>query len=196
MTQQAACQAVLHDRLIRNYYQRPKELFMRNLATGGICRAIVTLGHHLHPKIIRIFTVKEPFMEIVVDFPGGARVDAHFDGFTIQTDQPAPGGTASAPTPFATFLASIGTCAGFYVLGFCRQRNIPTDGMKIIQRVERDPATHMVSLVALDIHLPPGFPEKYKSAVIRSADQCTVKKHLAQPPAFEIRTIMADEARE
>ncbi|OGO40585.1 MAG: osmotically inducible protein OsmC [Chloroflexi bacterium RBG_16_56_8] len=128
-------------------------------------------------------------MEIVVDFPGGARVDAHFGSFTIPTDQPPPSGTSSAPTPFATFLASIGTCAGIYVLGFCRQRGIPTDGIRLIQRMETDPETHMVSRVCLDIELPPGFPEKYKEAVIRSADQCAVKKHLAHPPTFVINTV-------
>ncbi len=131
-------------------------------------------------------------MDIVVDFPGGARVDAHFGSQTIPTDQPPPSGEGSAPTPFNTFLASIGTCAGIYVLGFCRQRGIPAEGMKIVQRMETDPATHMVSKVTLDIQLPPGFPDKYKEAVIRSADQCAVKKHLAHPPAFEIKTVTAD----
>lgn len=130
-------------------------------------------------------------MEIVVDFPGGSRVDAHFGPFTVRTDQPFPSGEGSAPTPFATFLSSIGTCAGIYVLGFCRQRGIPTAGLKIIQRMETDPATHMVSKVTLDIQLPPDFPEKYKSAVIRSAEQCAVKKHFEQPPAFEINAELA-----
>ena len=64
-------------------------------------------------------------MEMVIDFPGGARVDAHFGPFTVMTDQPSKaGGEDSAPTPFALFLASLGTCAGIYVLGFCRQRNL------------------------------------------------------------------------
>ena len=62
-------------------------------------------------------------MEIIIDFPGGAKVDAHFSGFTVKTDQsPKGGGEGSAPSPFSLFLASIGTCAGIYVLGFCRQR--------------------------------------------------------------------------
>ncbi len=165
---------------------------MRRLTIGYTWAVNVTFSHPSHLTSNHIFAVKEPFMEIVVDFPGGARVDAHLNGFTIPTDQAPPTGTASAPTPFATFLASIGACAGIYVLGFCRQRNIPTEGMKIIQRMDTDPVTHMVSKVALDIVLPTGFPEKYKAAVIRSADQCAVKKHLAQPPSFEIKTVAAD----
>jgi putative redox protein len=128
-------------------------------------------------------------MEMVIDFPGGERVDAHFGPFTVRTDQPPE---ASAPTPFATFLASIGTCAGIYVLGFCQQRGIPTDGVRLIERLEVDHSTGMVSKVLLDIQVPPDFPEKYRPALIRSAEQCAVKKHFERPPKFEIKTVTAE----
>ncbi len=123
--------------------------------------------------------------EFVVDFPGGARVDAHYGPFTIQTDQ-----RGSAPPPFALFLASLGTCAGIYVLSFCQQRGLPTEGLHIVQRVERDAASHMVTNVRLDIHVPAGFPEKYKEALIRSAEQCAVAKHLEKPPKIDVSTIL------
>ena len=133
-------------------------------------------------------------MEMVIDFPGGARVDAHFGPYTVRTDQPYQGGgQGSAPTPFATFLASVGTCAGIYVSGFCRQRGIPTDGIRLVQRLEVNPLNGMVGKILLDIQLPPDFPEKYKAAVIRSADQCAVKKHFEQPPQFEISTSMVED---
>ena len=133
--------------------------------------------------------------EYLIDFPGGARVDAHFGPYTVQTDQPpAGGGLGSAPTPFSLFLASLGTCAGIYVLGFCRQRGLPTDGVQLVQRVERDPATHMVGKISLEIHLPPGFPEKYKDALIRSAEQCAVKKHMENPPQITVTTVFETAA--
>jgi putative redox protein len=129
--------------------------------------------------------------EMIIDFPGGARVDAHVGPYTIKTDQPQMGGgTGSAPTPFSLFLASLGTCAGIYVLGFCRQRNLPAEGIHLMQRIESDPITHMVAGVSLEIHLPPGFPEKYKDALIRSAEQCAVKKHLEKPPKVAVTTVM------
>ena len=116
-------------------------------------------------------------MEMIVDFPGGARVDAHFGPYTVQTDQPpAGGGEGSAPTPFAMFLAAIGACAGIYVLGFCRQRNL------------RNPATGMVEKIDLEIQVPPNFPRQYYEALVRSAELCAVKKHLQTPPAFNIYT--------
>ena len=131
-------------------------------------------------------------MELLIDFPGGDRVDAHFGPFTVQTDQPpADGGQASAPTPFALFLASLGTCAGIYALNFCRQRDLPTEGLRIQERVHRNPDTGMVEKVELEIQVPPEFPEKYRPAILRAAGLCAVKKHLEDPPAFEITVATA-----
>ena len=133
---------------------------------------------------------KEYEMDIIVDFPGGARVDAHIGAHTVKTDQPAmSGGEDSAPTPFAVFLSSMGTCAGIYVLGFCKQRGLSTDGVRIIQRVIGDPIQRgMVGTIEMEIQVPPQFPEKYYDALVRSAEQCAVKKHLEQPPSFNIYT--------
>jgi ribosomal protein S12 methylthiotransferase accessory factor len=132
-------------------------------------------------------------MEMTVDFPGGARVDAHFGDFTVQTDQPRQGGgEGTAPTPFATFLASVATCAGIYVLGFCRQRDLPTRGIRLVQALEVDRGTGLVNRIRLDIHVPPDFPEKYRPALIRAAEQCAVKKHLEHPPSFAVTTVADD----
>ena len=130
-------------------------------------------------------------MEMMIDFPGGARVDAHFGSFTIQTDQPP---VASAPTPFATFLASIGTCAGIYVLGFCQQRGLPTEGVRIIQRMHSNPFSGMVGKIELEIQVPPTFPEKYLPSLVRTAELCAVKKHMEQPPQFEVTSKMVETA--
>jgi putative redox protein len=129
-------------------------------------------------------------MDLEITFPGGARVEARVGQHTVRTDQPPDsGGEGSAPSPFETFLASIGTCAGIYVLGFCRKRGVPTDGVHLVERIETDPATHMVRTVHLEIHVPAGFPEEYRGALIRSAELCAVKKHLENPPRFAIATV-------
>jgi putative redox protein len=128
-------------------------------------------------------------MEMIIDFPGGAKVDAHFGEFTVKTDQsPVGGGEGSAPAPFALFLASIGACAGIYVLGFCQQRGIPSEGIRIVERTISDRSNGMVGQIDLEIQTPPNFPEKYLTALVRSAEQCAIKKHLEHPPAFNIYT--------
>ena len=134
-------------------------------------------------------------MDMQIYFPGGKRVYADYDGFTVETDQPARGGgDGSAPAPFDLFLASIGTCAGIYALGFMQQRGIDPEGSKITMRMHHDPAAGLIDKIDLELELPADFPEKYRSAVISAMNLCTVKKHLHQPPEFEITTVAGAKA--
>jgi ribosomal protein S12 methylthiotransferase accessory factor len=132
-------------------------------------------------------------MDIRVTFPGNKRVDAQIGPHIVETDQPAElGGDGSAVAPFDLFLASLGTCAGIYVLGFCQARGIPTEGLSLVEHVEHDPATHLPSSIRIEVRLPPGFPEKYRLAVLRAAEGCKVKKAIAAPPTIEV--VASDEA--
>ena len=128
--------------------------------------------------------------EMEISFAGGKKVYADYKGFTIQTDQGAKdGGEDSAPTPSDLFFASLGTCAGLYALRFCEKRKIKTDNLKIGLALESHPKTHMVEKIIYKISLPPEFPEKYTSALIKSMDLCYVKKHLEQSPQFEFEIV-------
>lgn len=130
-------------------------------------------------------------MNITISFEGGKRVAAQFpDGLTLMTDQPIEGGGAgSAPSPFACFLGSIGTCAGIYVLEFCNARNIPSDKITLTQSLSYETDEHgkqRLSTVGITINLPPEFPEKYRGAIVKTANLCTVKKTILHPPEFTI----------
>ena len=126
---------------------------------------------------------------IDVTFPGGSLVTANFGKFEVITDQPIEdGGDDSAPEPYMLFLSSIVTCAGFYVIRFCQQRKLPTEGLTMTLDIERNPEMRRLEKVKMAIQLPEGFPEKYKKAVIRAAGMCSVKKAIADPPEFEVIT--------
>lgn len=129
-------------------------------------------------------------MEMKITFPGGKKVNAEIEDRIVPTDQPVQGGgDGSAPTPFDYFLASLGTCAGIYVLSFCQQRQIDTEGLSLTQRMEfamAEDGKKRLAKVSIDIDLPPGFPEKYRNAIIKTAELCTVKKVIMDPPEFVI----------
>ena len=133
-------------------------------------------------------------MEMKITFPGGKKVNAEMGGMVIPTDQPLEaGGEGTAPSPFIYFLASLGTCAGIYVLGFCQQRGIATEGLSLTQRMEfvaDETGRNRLSRLTLDILLPPGFPEKYRNAIVKTAELCTVKKVIMDPPEFVITARM------
>ena len=126
-------------------------------------------------------------MDIDITFPGGRCVDARVGSHLIRTDQPKQaGGGDSAPGPFDLFLASLGTCAGIYVLGFCQARGISTEGLSLRQHIDIDPATSLPRSVRIDVQLPQSFPSKYRAAVQRAAEGCKVKKTIAAAPLVEI----------
>lgn len=132
-------------------------------------------------------------MKMHVTFPGGARVDAGFRGFEVHTDQPEKsGGEGSAPAPFDLFLASLGTCAGYYALRFCQNRDLDTEDLELTLETVRDPETRRLSTLLLDLRLPEGFPEKYRPAIVRAMNQCAVKKVLEDPPELEVRAEVAE----
>lgn len=111
-------------------------------------------------------------MELDIRLPGGDRVVVVAGTQQIVTDQ-----DGSAPDPFTLFLASIGACAGFYVARFCRQRGIPTEGIGLRQRADKD-ADGRVRKIELELTLPDDFPDAYRGAVLRAAETCKVKRHL------------------
>ena len=126
-------------------------------------------------------------MEMEVFFPGGKKVNSTYKGFTVKTDQSKnEGGDGTAPEPYDLFLASIGTCAGVYVVIFCQERSIDTSQIKMTLQFDRNETKHLVETVRIHIDLPPEFPEKYKKAVIKTAELCTVKRNIADPPRFSV----------
>lgn len=133
-------------------------------------------------------------MEMKITFPGGKKVDAEFDGMVVRTDQPVKyGGGGTAPTPYELFLASLGTCAGIFVLGFCRERNVPTEGITLTQSLHYKPSLTggaALDKIAIEISVPGDFPEKYHNALVKVAEQCAVKKTIQNPPEFEIKTVV------
>ena len=125
-------------------------------------------------------------MNIAVSFPGGVAVEADVKGHRVRTDQPRPHGEDSAPAPFDLFLASIATCMGFYALRFCQERGIATAGLGLSLETVRDEAKKRLSTIKVALAVPSGFPEKSREAIRRAVDQCAVKKHMIEPPAFEL----------
>lgn len=62
----------------------------------------------------------------------------------------------------------------------------PADGMSVSLAWERNPSTELISDLSIQISLPPGFPDRYRTAVVRASDQCTVNTPLLEAPAIEV----------
>lgn len=128
-----------------------------------------------------------PPQELKVVFGDNYRIDVDFKGFTVKTDQPVrDGGDGTAPSPFDYFLVSLAACAGYYGLAFCRERQISTEGLGVTMTAERGEVSKMIDKITVVVDLPRGFPEKYRLALTKAVDHCTVKAHIQRAPQFEI----------
>jgi ribosomal protein S12 methylthiotransferase accessory factor len=125
-------------------------------------------------------------MEITVTPAGGKKLEVRLGTHTIRTDLPvAQGGEDSAPTSYHTFLMSIAACAGIYALNFCQERGLSTEGLAVTVHADHDDTGRSLRKVRTVVRLPRGFPEKYRSALVRAVELCKVKKVVTDPPAFE-----------
>lgn len=127
-----------------------------------------------------------------VTFDGGMRISATIRGFAVHTDQkPEQGGENSAPTPFELFFASLATCAGVFAKRFCDRKGISAEGLSIAVECEfdPDPKKYRAQKITTVITLPPGFPQEYETALVRTVEGCPVKKQVLEPPQFETRLV-------
>ena len=124
---------------------------------------------------------------VEVDFAGGLKVNARMGAAVIPTDQPVEsGGEGTAPSPLSLFLASLATCAGYYALQFCLSRYIATEGLACRAVFSYNETERRYTRVRIDLTLPQGFPDNYRNAIIKAVDSCAVRKHLVNPPSFEV----------
>lgn len=129
-------------------------------------------------------------MELKVTLEGGKRVATQVGNHLIITDQPTRyGGDDSAPAPYDLFMASIGTCAGFYIQSYCETKGIDSSGIDITLTARRDPETKQISGFVTTIHVPPELPEKLHAALKKVAEQCSVKKTIMSNPEFVVETV-------
>ena len=124
---------------------------------------------------------------ISVTFPGKKRVNAVLGDFTVETDQSVRGGgDGAAPQPFDLFFVSLATCAGISALDYAQERGLPTEGLDIALVATKHPREPRYDRVRIEVTLPDGFPEAHVQPLLDDVNDCSVKRHVLQPPAFEV----------
>ena len=118
--------------------------------------------------------------QMTIKLAGGRKVDAHYDGHVMRTD-----GNGEAPCPFDFFLASIGTCAGYFIVRYCEARDIDTTGIESHEEWHRTDGK--VSSIRLDVTVPDHISERHRKGIIQATEHCSVKKLMAAPPEIVCR---------
>jgi putative redox protein len=124
-------------------------------------------------------------MRIEIAIKEGFKTEATVRGHLIKSDQDCnQGGEDCNPNPFEYFLASTGMCIAHYINSFCKQRDIDTSKIKVLEHATRDENNRLK--IDFKIELSSDFPEKYKKAILKAAEGCTVKKAITEGADFEL----------
>ena len=124
---------------------------------------------------------------IVVTWDGGMRFSANVRGHTVHVDQPkVAGGEDTAPGPLELVPVSLGTCVAFFVQQFLAARGLDPSGLTVNVTATGAPNPHRLGRFEVAVAVPGGVPERYREAVKRAAETCTVHHTLTHRPEIEV----------
>jgi len=124
---------------------------------------------------------------IVVSWDGGVRFTADIRGHKVTVDQTQRGGGEdSAPTPLELLPTALGTCVALYVQQFLVTRGLDPTGMTVEVGTVGAANPNRIARFAVEVKIPGGVPEKYRDAVKRAAEGCTVHHTLSHGPEIAV----------
>jgi ribosomal protein S12 methylthiotransferase accessory factor len=132
---------------------------------------------------------------IVVSWDGGVRFTADIRGHKVTVDQTQRGGGEdSAPTPLELLPTALGTCVALYVQQFLVTRGLDPTGMTVEVGTVGAANPNRIARFAVEVKIPGGVPEKYRDAVKRAAEGCTVHHTLSHGPEIAVSVLEGSPA--
>jgi len=129
---------------------------------------------------------------ITVTWDGGVRFTADIRGHKVSVDQPPQGGGQdTAPMPLELLPASLGTCVALYVNRFLLTRGLDATGMRVEVATQAASDPHRIARFDVAVTVPGGVPEKYRDALRRAAEGCTVHHSITHGPRIEVSVLGA-----
>jgi uncharacterized OsmC-like protein len=125
--------------------------------------------------------------QVAVSYLGGETYAAAARGHVVLTDQPAPAGDDAAMTPVELLVASLSSCAAFYVGQYLARHRLNRDGLQVTAEftLATDGPTRVRS-VTQKLRVPGGLPPEREAALLAVASHCAVHNTLRQAPDIAI----------
>jgi uncharacterized OsmC-like protein len=127
---------------------------------------------------------------ITVTWDGGVRFTADIRGHKVAVDQPPQGGgTDRAPMPLELLPTALGTCVALFVQQFLAARGLDATGMEVQVFTAAAANPHRIGQFGVTVSVPKGIPDKYRDAVKRVAESCTVHHTLSHQPEIAVEIL-------
>lgn len=122
-------------------------------------------------------------MEVFIEHLGDVQFEIKARTHTIACDQPAEnGGYDEGMTPPELFLASLGSCAGFYAAQYLRKQGLATEGTRIKVTAEKTKNPPRLDDFRIEVELPVELSEQDRAGVEEAIHHCLIHNTLLHPP--------------
>jgi len=126
-------------------------------------------------------------MEVQIEHIGDLQFEITARTHTIACDQPIEnGGYDEGMTPPELFLASLGSCAGFYAAQYLRKEGLATEGTRVRVSAEKAKDPPRLVNIRIEVDLPVEVSEKHRAGVEDAIHHCLLHRTLSNPPQISI----------
>jgi len=116
---------------------------------------------------------------LTVAYQGGIKFEAMTGKHKLIIDlPPEKGGTDEGMAPPDLFVASLGSCIGVYVVRYCQNAKIDTEGCAISLDWSLSDDKKSIAAVEVKIRLPKADPGPRARAVLEAARSCLIHNTL------------------
>ena len=126
-------------------------------------------------------------MDMNIRYLGAKKFEATSRGHRIVSDQPLDDcGSDAGMTAPELYLASLGTCAGFYAAEYLNARGLPSEDLEV--RISAAKGEKPPRIVSISIEVvAPGLTKHHRDGILRAVDVCLLNNSLHFPPKLEVQ---------
>jgi putative redox protein len=106
----------------------------------------------------------------------------------VVVDQPLEeGGQDQGITPVELFIASLGSCIGYFAVRFCQRHKIPTAELRVTMGWDYAEQPHRVGSIRTRVELPAALDGAMKDRLQKVLEGCTVHHSITIAPRIFIQ---------
>jgi putative redox protein len=127
-------------------------------------------------------------IELTVEHLGDVQFEVEARGHKILCDQPADsGGYDEGMTPPELLLASLGTCAAFYVVEYLRAQKLAKNSPKVRVSADKLKGPARMDNFRIQVDVPLDLTPVHRAGIERAVHKCLIHNTLQNPPKIELQ---------
>jgi uncharacterized OsmC-like protein len=126
-------------------------------------------------------------MEVTIEHLGGVQFEIKARQHRIVCDQPADNaGFDEGMTPPELFLASLGSCAGFYAAQYLRKHQLATEGTIVRVSAEKTQNPARLNNFRIQVEIPSGIDAPHGAGIEEAVRHCLIHNTLLNSPRISL----------